>query len=317
MKNLLLYIALGSTTFLSAASVSNSYEDVRQKRDNVQQRTQSKVQQRQPQGFEKQRTMKMQEQSKRTKQYQEQHRQPKKQIDQRNTKRNEVQKTIRMKEQYQRTKQYQKQPKRQIDRSDVKRVEAQRKMKLQEQSKRMKQYQEQHRQLSKPVYQKELQRKHIKSRYTPKERERRITKRIKQRDSIHRTFRTHKEFIRSRPHLRTNYYHRYYKRDYIRRPNIRQVGILYFINNWYFIYRDRHAPFYDQFGYFYGFFNQFGFFFEGIFYAYDRYYTYEDRLRGRGLFDNRYYEPYLEDRYDDWYDSYDDPYYYDEDPYYN
>lgn len=96
---------------------------------------------------------------------------------------------------------------------------------------------------------------------------------------------------------------------YIRRHNIRQTGLLYFIDSWYFIYQDRHAPFYDQYGYFYGFFNQFGYYFEGIFYSYDRYYTYEDRLRGRGLFDDRYYEPYLEDDYDDWYDIYDDPYY--------
>ena len=49
MKNLLLSIVLGSTTLLSAAPMSNTDEDVRQKRDNIHQRTQSQEQQRQPQ----------------------------------------------------------------------------------------------------------------------------------------------------------------------------------------------------------------------------------------------------------------------------
>jgi hypothetical protein len=262
----------------------------------------------------------MQEQSQRTRQNQELQKQPQRQFDQRDAQKVEAQRTKRMQEQSQRTRQnqeQQKQKQRQFDQRDDQRGDTQRTMRMQEQPQRTKQYKEQHRERSQPVYQRDIQREQIKRSFTPQERERFIVKRVKQRDSIQRTFRTHAEFKHARPHLRTNYYHIYHKRDYIRRPNIRQVGILYFINNWYFIYRDRHAPFYDQFGYFYGFFNQFGYYFEGIFYSYDRFYTYEDRLRGRGLFDNRYYEPYLEDGYDDWYDSYDDPYYYDDDPYYD
>lgn len=288
MKNLLLSIVLGSTTLLSAAPIDPN-EDVRPKRDNIHQRTQS----------------------------QEQKRQPQRQIKQRDPQRIETKRTKRIQEQPQRTREYQeqqRQPRRQIDQRVPQRVETKKTMRMQEQPQRTRQYQEQQRQISQPVQQRELQREQTKRSFTPQERERRITKRISQRDSIQRTFRTHAEFKHARPHLRTNYYHIYHKRDYIRRPHIRQVGILYFINTWYIIYRDRHAPFYDQFGYFYGFFNQFGFFFEGIFYGYDRYYTYEDRLRGRGLFDDRYYEPYLEDGYDDWYDIYEDPYY--DDPYY-
>lgn len=249
MKNLLLLIALGSTTLLSAAPMSNTNtnEDVRQKRDMIHQRTQSQEQQRQPQI--------------------------------------------------------------QINQRDVQRVEATRTKNMQEQPQRTRQYQEQQRQIAQPTYQQDIQREQTVLSFSPEERERRITKRVSQSDSIQRTFRTHADFKHARPHLITDYYHIYHKRDYIRRHNIRQTGLLYFIDGWYFIYQDRHAPFYDQYGYFYGFFNQFGYYFEGIFYSYDRYYTYEDRLRGRGLFDDRYYEPYLEDDYDDWYDIYDDPYY--------
>jgi hypothetical protein len=188
-------------------------------------------------------------------------------------------------------------------------------MKMQEQPQRTRQYQDQRRQITQPVYQNDLQKQQTKSSFKTSEQERRISKRINQRDSIQRTFRTHEEFNRARPHLRAKYYNTYERRDYRRHQNLRQTGLVYFINSWYFIYQDRHAPFYDQYGYFYGFFNQFGYYFEGIFYAYDRNYTYEDRLRGKGLFDDRYYEPYLEDDYDDWYDTYEDAYY--DEPYYN
>jgi len=51
------------------------------------------------------------------------------------------------------------------------------------------------------------------------------------------------------------------------------------------------ASFYDRYGYQYGYFSRRGFMFEGEFYRYDRSYTYRDRLRGRGLFDHRYYRP--------------------------
>jgi len=330
MKNVLLSIVLGSTTLLSAAPIDPN-ENVRPKRDNIHQRTQSQEQKRQPQReirqrdsqrVETQRTKRIQEQPQRTRQYQEQQRQPRREIDQRDRQRIEEKRTIRTQEQSQRTRQYQeqqRQPRREIDQRDRQRVEEKRTIRTQEQPQRTRQYQEQQRRISQPAPQRELQRERTKRTFTPQERERLIIKRVQQRDSVQRTFRTHAEFKHARPHLRTNYYHIYHKRDYIRRPHIRQTGLVYFINSWYFIYQNRHAPFYDQFGYFYGFFNQFGYFFEGIFYAYDRYYTYEDRLRGRGLFDDRYYEPYLEDGYDDWYDIYEDPYYEDsyyDDPYY-
>lgn len=222
----------------------------------------------------------------------------------------------------QRTRQYQekqRQPQRQINsrefnqkqfnQRDTQRVEAKKTIRMQEQPQRSRQHLDQKRQTTQPVYRNGLQRQPKKSSVRTQEQQRRISQRVNQRDSIQRTFRTHKEFNRVRPHLRANYYNTYERRDYRRHYNIRQSGLLYFINSWYFIYQDRHAPFYDKYGYFYGFFNQYGYYFEGIFYSYDRYYTYEDRLRGKGLFDNRYYEPYLQDGYDDWYDSYQDPYY--------
>ena len=39
-------------------------------------------------------------------------------------------------------------------------------------------------------------------------------------------------------------------------------------------------------------------YFEDVFYRYDRYYGYKDRVRGRGLFDHRYYMPADARQYD-------------------
>jgi len=61
--------------------------------------------------------------------------------------------------------------------------------------------------------------------------------------------------------------------------------------NWYLTYLYERASFYDRHGYKYGYFSRRGFMFEGEFYRYDRYYSYRDRLRGRGLFERRYYRP--------------------------
>ncbi len=301
MKNLLLLMALGSTTLLPAASIShtNADQEVRQKRDNLHQRTPSQEQRRQPQRqihpremnqrdthrVDTKKTMRMQEQPQRTKTYQEQRRQAPKQIHPRDTQRVETKKTMRMQEQPQRTKVYQeqkRQPQRQVNPREMN---------------------------QRQMIQRDTKRQPSKSSFRTQAQERQRVKHVHQRDSVQRTFRTHEEFNRARPRLKANYSNIYHKRDYQRHHNVRQPGLTYFINNWYFIYQDRHAPFYDSFGYFYGFFNEYGYYFEGIFYSYDRYYTYEDRLRGRGLFDDRYYAPYLEDGYDDWYDMYDDPYY--------
>ena len=60
---------------------------------------------------------------------------------------------------------------------------------------------------------------------------------------------------------------------------------------WRRAYINRHAPFYDRFGYFYGYFDQEGFMFEGRFRPYTRHYSYRDRVRGRSLFERRYYKP--------------------------
>jgi len=83
--------------------------------------------------------------------------------------------------------------------------------------------------------------------------------------------------------------------DYPRGP--RQQGYRNFKRGWYLVYRYDRATFYDRYGYHYGYSNRYGFNFDGIFYSYDRYYRYQDRLRGRGLFDNRYYMPANASRY--------------------
>ena len=74
-------------------------------------------------------------------------------------------------------------------------------------------------------------------------------------------------------------------------PLIRQDGYLHPKRGWVLAYRYDRASFYDNEGFFYGYFNRFGYYFENEFYRYDRYYTYRDRLRGQGLFDNKYYMP--------------------------
>ena len=75
-------------------------------------------------------------------------------------------------------------------------------------------------------------------------------------------------------------------------PRHTQRGHRYTRRNWYLSYLYERASFYDRHGYKYGYFSRRGFMFEGEFYRYDRQYTYRDRLRGRGLFERRYYRPY-------------------------
>lgn len=130
-----------------------------------------------------------------------------------------------------------------------------------------------------------------------------------------RNFTTHKEFKRmqqkgvTRPdtkrtasknmHYNTREYengHYYtYERSAARyyddyRP-IRQRGYRHSKRGWILAYKYDRASFYDNEGFFYGYFNRYGYYFEDVFYRYDRYYTYRDRVRGRGLFDRRYYMP--------------------------
>ena len=85
-----------------------------------------------------------------------------------------------------------------------------------------------------------------------------------------------------------NYNRNGYYDDY--RP-IRQRGYSYSNRGWILAYQYDRASFYDNEGFFYGYFNRYGYYFEDVFYSYDRYYTYRDRIRGRGLFDRHYYMP--------------------------
>jgi len=70
-----------------------------------------------------------------------------------------------------------------------------------------------------------------------------------------------------------------------------QRGYNYSSRGWLLAYKYDRASFYDNQGYFYGYFNRYGYYFEDVFYRYDRYYTYRDRVKGRGLFSHRYYMP--------------------------
>ncbi len=101
---------------------------------------------------------------------------------------------------------------------------------------------------------------------------------------------------------------RYYRdndRRYSRDHHSKTHGHRHTRNSWYLTYRYERTSFYDRYGYYYGYFNRHGYLFEGDFYRYDRYYTYRDRVRGKGLFDYRYYRPVM-----DYYSSsFDDPYY--------
>ena len=76
-----------------------------------------------------------------------------------------------------------------------------------------------------------------------------------------------------------------------RRRHRPQKAFRYYRRQWYLTYLWEHASFVDQYGYFYGTFDARGFYFEGKYYRYDRAYTYQDRLHGKGLFEHRFYRP--------------------------
>lgn len=71
----------------------------------------------------------------------------------------------------------------------------------------------------------------------------------------------------------------------------RQKGYRYSKRGWELAYRYDRADFFDRYGYHYGYFNRQGYYFEGIFYRYDRFYGYHDRVRGRELFGRHFYMP--------------------------
>jgi len=111
-----------------------------------------------------------------------------------------------------------------------------------------------------------------------------------QKEYKHKTDRKYSKYL-DRPgryngghHSNRSSYSDHHRRD-------RQRGYRHGKKGWKLAYRYDRAFFYDSEGYHYGYFNRYGYFFEGIFYRYDRYYAYKDRVKGRGLFDHRYYMP--------------------------
>lgn len=138
-----------------------------------------------------------------------------------------------------------------------------------------------------------------------------MDRQMKKHKAVKRNFRTQKEFKRTQKRVPTHknsqnkttknmsfganrhnngygYDRERYHDDY--RP-IRQRGHTRSKRGWFLAYRYDRASFYDNEGFYYGFFNRHGYYFEDIFYRYDRRYTFRDRVRGRGLFDRRYYMP--------------------------
>ena len=95
--------------------------------------------------------------------------------------------------------------------------------------------------------------------------------------------------VKSRDRYR--YYNDDYRYDTYERPIVRQRSYNNFKRGWYLAYLYDRASFNDSHGYHYGYFNRNGYYFDDIFYEYDRYYRYRDRVRGMGLFDHRYYIP--------------------------
>jgi hypothetical protein len=71
----------------------------------------------------------------------------------------------------------------------------------------------------------------------------------------------------------------------------RQRGYRESKRGWILAYKYDRASFYDSYGYFYGYFNRHGYYFEDVFYRYDRRYRYSDRIKGKSLFQHRYYMP--------------------------
>jgi len=145
----------------------------------------------------------------------------------------------------------------------------------------------------------------------------RLDRKMTKKQAHRKRFRTHKEYLSmkkiSRSMRKNAAKHHRRANDIFARPNRRvaaqkyaresryddwnhalgprQRGYNHFKRGWYLAYRYDRAVFYDQYGYEYGYFNRNGFYFDGIFYSYDRYYRYQDRLRGRGLFGRKYYMP--------------------------
>ena len=127
---------------------------------------------------------------------------------------------------------------------------------------------------------------------------RHMDRKLTKHKAIRKKFKTKKEYLRrknKKMYTHSTTFDRrypYYNNGYRdRHLSTRQRGYRDSKRGWRLVYRYDRASFYDNNGYYYGYFNKEGFYFENIFYRYDRYYTYRDRVRGRGLFDHRYYMP--------------------------
>ncbi len=125
----------------------------------------------------------------------------------------------------------------------------------------------------------------------------RMDQQLTHRKTTPKHFKSQREFeqMKRRHHRRTSTTHHTESFDeastYHRPRGERIEGASSFKRGWYLAYLHDRASFDDQYGYHYGYFNRNGYYFEQVFYRYDRDYTYQDRLRGRGLFDPRYYLP--------------------------
>jgi len=125
------------------------------------------------------------------------------------------------------------------------------------------------------------QRRTFTNKHEYKRHKRRIAKRIERHPPRYHPSRYHRgENYRNDPYARPDREVRHFQRAY-RYPK----------RGWVLAYRYDRAAFYDREGFYYGYFNRYGYFFDGIFYRYDYYYTYRDRVRGRGLFDRYFYRP--------------------------
>lgn len=115
-----------------------------------------------------------------------------------------------------------------------------------------------------------------------------LDQRVGTHQALRRDFRNQKDFL-SRQHPQLHIKHR----DQRPQPHhhSKQRGYPYTKRGWELAYLYDRAPFYDRYGYYYGYFNRHGYSFEGQFYRYDRGYRYQDRIRGKELFGERYYMP--------------------------
>ncbi len=141
-----------------------------------------------------------------------------------------------------------------------------------------------------------------------------LDRRLTVHQARHRNFNTKREYKRHRKHFEAGYHrvmhikpYRYdqHRTDDYRYPQHEERydntpgaypaeygrAHQHFKRGWLLAYRYDRAAFYDRDGFYYGYFNRYGYYFEGVFYRYDRFYTYRDRIRGRGLFDRYFYRP--------------------------